>query len=115
MTNDINKCSKCKSSSIQEHYVDDRSMYECKKCGHIWYAFRTTTNGPQVIIDEITEGVSTKGEFEFDATILINAVFRSDTDKSQKSTAQLDEWAHKNKLHYEFIKTKDGNRVRFWR
>ena len=115
MTNDIIKCPKCESSSFEEQDVDARSMYECKECGHIWYSFRATTNGPQVIIDEITDGVSEKGEFEIDASVLINVVFRSDTDKSQSSTALIDKWANKNKLHYEFINTMKDIKIKFWR
>lgn len=108
-------CPKCGSIEIIENEVDERSMYECNNCKHIWYAFRETTNGPQVLIDEITDGVAAKGEFEIDGSVLINVLFRMDNEKNQSYAVRLNEWANKNKLQYEFINSKKGNRVRFWR
>ena len=104
-------CTKCEKYEIIENEVDERSMYECKNCKHIWYSTRETTNGPQVIIDEITDNVSEKGEYEIDGSVLFNVVFRSDNSKVKSSTVQLDDWAKINKLHYGFV----GNKIRFWR
>lgn len=108
-------CPNCTGNEINVNEVDERSMYECQTCKHIWYSFRKTTNGPQVLMDEITDGVAEKGEFEIDGSVLINVLFRMDNNKNQSYANQLDEWADKNKLQYEFINSKKGNRVRFWR
>lgn len=113
-SNNLN-CPTCESSNINKNFVDDRNMYECEKCKHIWYSFRKTTNGYFTNIDDITEVVESNGEHEIDIEILLNMIFKENFENDLSFEEQLDNWAKKNKLVYEIIKTKHSNKVRFWR
>jgi len=107
-------CRKCSTRDILVSTVDQRKMYECKKCGNVWYETRTVTGGFLPIIDDITEGVEGNGFHEIDTSILLNTVFRQH-DKGLSFNDQLRNWASQNKLKYEVFSRGKNQILKFWR
>jgi len=96
-------CPKCGDVKITETAVDERSMFECASCSHIWYSNRGWTAGHLSIRDDITEDIENKGYSVQDYVILINISFREWED--------IQQWANLNKLKV----SKSGGSVRFSR
>lgn len=108
-------CRQCGSRRIRATTVDEREMYECEKCGNIWYAPRSLTNGPLSIIDDITNGVETNGSHEIATCVLLNCVLRPADQNGAPFQDQLKNWALHNRLKYETYYRGEAQQLRFWR
>jgi DNA-directed RNA polymerase subunit M/transcription elongation factor TFIIS len=107
-------CRKCGEREITVSIVDERKMYECGKCGNVWYESRKMTSPYLTEVDSITEGVEHDGFYEIDTFILLNGAFRPDAE-GPSFVDQLQNWSLQNRLRYENVQ-KDGRpHVRFSR
>ncbi len=93
-------CQKCTNRDIDITKVDGRKMYRCKTCGNVWYEPRKTTGATETFLDDITEGVISKGFYDIATVILLNMVFR-EGGRSPSFHDQLDNWCNQNWLRYE--------------
>jgi hypothetical protein len=103
------RCAKCGGASPKESKVDERSMFECNSCSHIWYSNRGWTSGHLAIRDNIIEDIEKKGYSDQDYLVLLNTSFGQ--HKGLSCREHIKQWATLNKLRV----LVDGDSVHFFR
>lgn len=108
-------CRKCGKRNITISIVDNRNMYECKDCGNIWYDEFVSGGAYELIIDEIISNVAENNTYETYTTILLNTLFRNDSEVGLSFNDKLRNWTNLNKLKFEIFNNNEGQKIRFWR
>lgn len=114
------KCAKCNSDDVQERDVDERKIYECFACGRFWYSNRSWSSGPYSILDDIADDVAVNGMHETFWSVLLNCVFRQDSQSDCSPEDQLAAWAQNHRFRFDIVDGRDrfGKKqqlVRFYR
>jgi hypothetical protein len=82
-------------------------MYECQDCNNIWYKRPTSGSAYEIMLDEIIMEIEKTGSSEDFTVSLLNTAFREDKAEGLSFEDQLQNWANKNKLRYNFFQKKD--------
>ena len=105
---DILGCQNCTSRNIVSTIVDGSRMFECQDCNNIWYK-RPSSGGPnEIILEQIINDIEKTGSHETLTVFLLNGPFREVEREGLSFMDQLQNWANKNKLHYNFFQKKDS-------
>ncbi len=105
---DILGCQNCTSRNIVSTMVDGSKMFECQDCNNIWYK-RPSSCGPyEIILEEIINDIEKTGSHETFTVVLLNGPFTEDKAEGLSFMDQLQNWANKNKLRYNFFQKKDS-------
>lgn len=101
-------CQNCASRNIISTIVDRNKMYECQDCNNIWYKRPTSGNANEIMLEEIINDIEKTGSHETFTVVLLNTAFREDGAEGLSFEDQLQNWADKNKLKYNFLQKKDN-------
>jgi len=104
---DLLGCQNCTSRNITSTIVDRNKMYECQDCNNIWYKRPTSGSAYEIMLDEIIMEIEKTGSSEDFTVSLLNTAFREDKAEGLSFEDQLQNWANKNKLRYNFFQKKD--------
>ncbi|MBN1392635.1 MAG: hypothetical protein JW947_07510 [Sedimentisphaerales bacterium] len=104
---DILGCQNCASRNIVSTMVDSNKMFECQGCNNIWYERPTSGSAYEIMLDEIIMEIEKTGSSEDFTVSLLNTAFREDKAEGLSFEDQLQNWANKNKLRYNFFQKKD--------
>lgn len=102
-------CPVCGETDVTTTEVDERFMYFCRKCDHIWYSIRGWTAGHLIYRDAIVEDVLRSGTSEQEFIILNNTTFGRTGGMTFEE--EVRQWALINRLKVTF----GGPWVHFYR
>jgi len=105
---DILGCQNCTSRNIVSTMVDGSKMFECQNCNNIWYKRPASCGAYEITLEEIINDIEKTGSHETFTVGLLNTVFREDKAEGISFRDQLQNWANKNKLRYDFFQKRDN-------